>query len=594
MPYLSNISHKDPNVSEKVNYFCNCFSQANIHLGKIPRFRFSCPSYIISSIRYQIEFNKINCFPYVKNLISSINESDISIIERSSRTAKRAGIIAKMIAMIMKPYKEYQTELSLHLIKLLKKVETELNENELKVLVTDLAGNLGCHHKLKSHKNQLEYIARNLVSIYRFRGYSQLTTINKFNSIFSSSIHNLPFPTHIESITKKELRIKSKEDFIANRNFVQQFEGIVHGLEEKERSGYFVMRILNVDVETNTSIDFYYDGARIIDVNHPIAQKSKMAVSDNRYTHLKDFFLGDNIILCIIQDDIPKDIRNKLDEVKRKLQSVVAYINGRTKSGSANSGSAKADINQYLVTMDFESFGSGFSSVSQNVEINNYELNFLTDTASNYLQEVNDQLKFNLLYSESTFWQGFFEVDLVKLWQYLENSTPVDDNGKTFVQRVVRNILTYRTKRISNFIYHVDLITALSNMSPYNRNEFPDDVVKDFQKRNYGDIDILAATKHSKNLFVKSLGKNWKADSSRKAFSEFAKHWDDIVVEARAFRNMILHDGRYNPILKRKLEICLPYMAQQYMFTCIDLVLQHKSRRHYDKLILSKVNRRDY
>lgn len=592
MPYLSNISHKDPNVSEKVNYFCNCFSQVNTHLGKIPRFKFSCPSYIILSIRYQIEFNKANCYPYVKNLISSLNEYDVSIIERSSRTAKQAEIVATMITMIRKSEKEYNRELSVDLVskmKLLRKVEAELKQNELKVLIADLTGYLGCHHNLKSHKDQLEYIARNLASIYRFRGFNRLSAKMKFNSIFSNSIHDFPFPSHIESIAEKQSRIKSKEDFIANRNFVQQFEAIVHGLEEKERSRYFVMRILNVGVETDASVDFYYDGARVIDVNHPIAQKSRMAVSDNHYARLQDFFLGDNIVLCIIQDDIPNDIRNKIDGVKRKLQSVVAYINGRTKSGSA-----KADTSQYLETMDFESFGSGFSSEPQNVEIDNYELNFLTDTASNYLQEVNDQLKFNLLYNESTFWQGFFEVDLVKLWQYLENSTPVGRNGKRHVQRVVKNILTYRAKRISNSVYHNDLITVLGNMSPYDQNEFPDDVVKNFRKRNYGDIDILKATKHSENLFIKSLGKNWKDDSSRKALSEFAEHWNDIVIEARAFRNMILHDGQYNPMLKRKLEVCLPYMTQQYMFTCIDLVLRHKSRRHYDRLILSKVDRRNY
>jgi hypothetical protein len=167
----------------------------------------------------------------------------------------------------------------------------------------------------------------------------------------------------------------------------------------------------------------------------------------------------------------------------------------------------------------------------------------------------------------------------------MENTTPADNDNSREVCITGRNILLYRKEWMTKYIYSEDLDNVLSNMSPYDRTEFPDEIVKQYKDRKHNDMDIHSATKHSKNPFVKSLGLHWKEDRSRLTDKSFSQYWNNILVEARGYRNMVLHDGNYNLLLKRKLDVCFPYLVMNYRYACINLVLKYKKRKDYGKLI---------
>ncbi|MCB0630251.1 MAG: hypothetical protein KDD15_10980 [Lewinella sp.] len=517
---------------------------------------------------------------------------DLDLVELASLKAKRTRILREMqneAFVSRSKLKAFISQRSSSKLKVLKVILRELLQNEISTLVKKLIGFLGCKHKLRKHQPALNFFAVTLASIYRFNGFSIRDAKNRFDSIFSKNLHHFPFPSHIDQIPDKEDRERVMREYLDGRTFAQQFTGIVDGFRSDPFEITFVVKILNVELEKDVNVDFLYDGARIIDPNHDLVLKIKKVISKDEY--LDDFLNHENFLICLIQSKISSNVRDFREKIYEQLQSVVDYLNGRTRSVKA-----VADRSEYLATRDFKKFSSGFSSNYPNVQLDKSYTKLLEDNASSYLKGINKRLKHTLLYTEDLFWKGIIFTDLVKLWQYLENTTPVINTSKgeeRLVCETVRNILLFRHEHICQSLYVQDFVNVISNMSAYDVNEFPDEVVKQYRKREYSQISPHLATKHSKNPFVKSIGINWKKDKSRSSQQSFADHWNHILVEARAYRNMIMHDGRANELLRRKLEVCLPYLTLNYRYTCIDLVLANGKRSDYDKLVSSKVKQKN-
>ncbi|TXF89332.1 hypothetical protein FUA23_11345 [Neolewinella aurantiaca] len=464
-------------------------------------------------------------------------------------------------------------------------IHDQLQTNELTVISDFLASNLGCGHKLVTHKAYLEHLAATLVSIYRFNGFDKRQTRDNFNAIFSSSIYKFPFPSHIDEIEEKEERLSRKKSYLNERNFRGHFTAIPDSVNRKIYSPFVIILLMNVEFGSGASLDFEFNGVRTVDPSHEEVVRMIETLSDSEME--KDFFNHENFAVCLFQINTKTNVGDYRGDIYAKAQTVADYLNTRL-------GYNKVTVNRskFLQTLDFENFSSGWSSESPNAKILDYRVDFIKDNASSHLKDINDRLKYPLLYTEHLFWESKRNKDLIKLWQYLENTTP-EEFGKRPVCRTVSNILLYRKQRMVDSIYAADLINVLSNMSPYDRNEFPSDMVRRLRNRDI-DLDIYEATKHSQNPFVKSLGRHWKVDRKRAADDEFAKHFNDLLVEARAFRNMVLHDGNYHPALKTRLETCLPYLATQYRFQCISIVQANSWRKDYGKLITAKRKAKGY
>ncbi len=573
-------------ISEKVNYFCNFFAQANQHIGKIPRFRFTCPSYVLSSVLFQLKYNRHKCIPYVENLLQSLQAFDLEIVAHASDREKRSNLLSRLVDAANR--NETRKGLKMAGLRLVGQIETihdQLQTNELTVISDFLASNLGCRHKLVTHKTYLEHLAVTLVSIYRFNGFDKQQTRDNFNAIFSSSIYKFPFPSHIDEIEEKEERLSRKESYLNERNFRGHFTAIPDSVNRKVYSPFVIILLMNVEFGCGASLDFEFNGVRTVDPGHEEVVRMIKILSDSEME--KDFFDHKNFAVCLFQINTKTNVGDYRGDIYAKAQTVADYLNTRL-------GYNKVTVNRskFLQTLDFENFSSGWTSESSNAKIPDYRIHFIKDNASSHLKDINERLKYPLLYTEHLFWESKRNKDLIKLWQYLENTTP-EEFGKRSVCRTVSNILLYRKHRIVNSVYAQDLINVVSNMSPYDRNEFPSDMVRRLRKRDR-DLDIYEATKHSQNSFIRSLGRHWKADKKRATDDEFAKHFNDLLVEARAFRNMVLHDGNYHPALKIRLETCLPYVATQYRFQCIAIVQANSRRKDYSRLIVAKSEVKGY
>lgn len=584
MPHLSGVTHENPTISKKVNYFCNYFAQANRHLGQLPRFMLSSPSYVIGSVLYQLKTNLPNSKPYIGNLLKNLSEDDLEIIEHVCPDEQKTKLLADLVAAAK------SNSLSLKkgsddLISSLEATSEALKKSELKYLVECLASNLGCPHKLKTHKKLLEYLAVTLVSIYRLNGFGKKQTRKNFDAIFSRSIHQFPFPSHIYEIENKEERMARKEEYLANRKFTDHFTAIDDSVNRKVYTPYVIVLLHNVKIEPGALLDLEFNGVRVVGPanNTVIKIKEALLKEDPEDT----FFNHEDYAVCMFQIEVKTNVGDQREYIYAKAQTLVNYLNARL-------GSSRITVNRnkYLETLNFETFGSGWSSDSPYATIRKGRIPFLQDNASSYLKEVLPSLKHTLLYTENLFWEGKNENDLVKLWQYLENSTPTDEKGSRHVCKTVRNILLYRKSHLVDSIYSEDLINVLSSMSPYDRDEFPDDIVQLLRKRDL-DIDIFEVTKHSKDPFIRSLGQHWRVDRKRAADAAFADHWNDILNEARAYRNMVLHDGNFHTPLETRLNVCLPYVTTKYRFQCIDLVMKAQRRKNYAKLIMFKVDKKD-
>ena len=216
----------------------------------------------------------------------------------------------------------------------------------------------------------------------------------------------------------------------------------------------------------------------------------------------------------------------------------------------------------------------------------------LTDNASNYLEQINEELSSKLFLTQELYWDAKVSNDLVKMWQYLENSCPYN-RGKE-VCKVTTGMLLSRKRQMVEHIYYLELEHALSAHSAYDIFEYPEDLISEIQEHDSSNLDVRHYTKHSKNEFLRSLGAEWRMGRSRASTSEFGLYWHGLLVEARGYRNMVMHDGAYNTLLKMRLEVCLPYLVTSYRYACIDLVLKNKNKRKYDNLLLRELRKYEY
>lgn len=258
MTYLNQITHRNPNIQEKVNYFADYFHFVNNKLGKIPEIQFENHLSLVTKITYQIELNLKKSTPYLTNYFSNDLLNPDKFIGRfphaSICSAQIVDYLSENDKRRVKWIKENPDFLSN-----LNSLRIELETSMIDEALTSLISFLRCKHKLKTHSDVIAYLTRIIVTEFRFRGHSKEDVSRIISKIMSDDLEEFPFPKNIIEQKHIENYKELKAHFISSRDFKSQFEGIKNLFEKEEETSYFVFRIFGLSMKELEKTEIEYD-----------------------------------------------------------------------------------------------------------------------------------------------------------------------------------------------------------------------------------------------------------------------------------------------------------------------------------------------
>lgn len=297
MTYLNNITHPEKKITEKVNFFADYYNFVASQIENSDYLEIENYLSLIEKIIFQIDTNLDNSPKYIDSYLTH------PLIQNKNKYFKEY----KNYILISELFENYKTQRNLKLkLKWIKenpnfktslnRFKIELKKVMFKKSLKEIISFLKCIHNISEHKDDLLHNTNILVSEFILTNRSKDDIIETFSKIITRNINDFPFPNSFLNENKDNLEIAKKE-YIENRTFDQQFEGILHFLKEKIKREYFIFRVYNIKAEKN--FKFKYDKVTFY---HPKHFKLKKIFESIKKDHFfKDFFDEENMIMAVIK-----------------------------------------------------------------------------------------------------------------------------------------------------------------------------------------------------------------------------------------------------------------------------------------------------
>ena len=365
---LGTINHSEPIVDRKVKHFYDHLKYlASLnrewvlyplenHLTLLERIRFklNLPVLYPSSVRVIENILISSSLFHTKNDLFSkeLEVSDlVKILKKaSSKTTINDNFKATFLALIVSLNGDDGLKGDKYFLSILRKLIKCLNSRK----------------GIKAEKSKIEYLATLLLSEFLRTGF-HLEDITGFGGLLKrilskrievydenneSSLHStFPLPFHIESQREKEGFKKIVEEFINNRTFAQQFEGLYNQFRI-EKDGQFLFKIKNVANETS---DFHFRHHEVEIFHHKqlIIDKTTWEVGDIEF--FDRFIEEKNTILASISLKY-KSHKLATQLAVLKIREAIDFLNFVSKDKKKNYNGAILGTDQsYLIFKGGES-----------------------------------------------------------------------------------------------------------------------------------------------------------------------------------------------------------------------------------------------
>ena len=139
--------------------------------------------------------------------------------------------------------------------------------------------------------------------------------------ILSHDIKNFPFPKTV--ISEKE-----RINYINERDFAKQFQGLVNFLEEEPVNKFFLCRVFGVSIEDSAS--YNYNRTEFLGQNDSKIKLLKEKLSKTDKTINESFFSGSDFLFAIIPMKVFRDeivVQNILSELQDSVQFLEIALN---------------------------------------------------------------------------------------------------------------------------------------------------------------------------------------------------------------------------------------------------------------------------
>ena len=379
--------------------------------------------------------------------------------------------------------------------------------------------------------------------------------------------------------------MKAKREFLKERNFIDQFQGIFNSSLAPKAKLTFLFRVKNAEFEFDEIRRIRYD------------KVSFYTLRDKKFDNLRNEGESRELVRLFFDDTVPfliagvkVECRSEFEGrqiAKIKIENAINFISYRL-----GIDDLKLDKNHYLITKKFLNCDVGKHFQSEVYRFNHRELKKLNSNLYSQLAFVNKLLKNKLLFFEPKYQVGVRESNISMLWEYLENVIPLNKDGKKQVKKIASAIISLELKEHLKSKFREDFINAIDSFSPVERGFLPHIERAKLKRRKYRDIDVYESTKKSDHKFMQTLGKLYRNGFSRKMMKCHYDYIYSVMTEGYEYRNMEVHTGDVNADLQLKMQSIFIQFVFMFRVQCIRILNSHKSFNNFDKLLL-KISSRE-
>lgn len=568
---LALITYPDEKIKTKVNFFCDYFNLAANHIGKYPKWDFENPLSIVDKIIFQIETNPENRNRYLANHLKNYHFKENEYTKQFKVMTKLRPLIADYLKV--KNKNEWLNN-NPEFLKLLKRLKSDLNQNMLNKAVDFIIRYLRCTHDLDFHLEDFKYLILIIISELKFREKSKQEVNNLISKIMTKNVKQFPLPQKIlTEKNKAQFKILSS-DFINNRTFKEQFEGIKNFNDKNDLNGYFIFQIYNLELNKNDLLTF--DDVKICHPTNEIFDNFKEKIGE--VDHWTKYASEKNISLAITQGNIT-NYDSGLQSAINKVQVFLNYINNKLESN------CYINIFSYKSTLNFERIeGYGYKSDTTKKKLSEYDLHILKlDNPFERLVKVNSQAKTKFLSSEKFYQRALISNEPSDYWHYLECLIPKDKKGNQYVKQVksVSSAILFLAHQ-SRFPTHIatcvfNLLHGYSeertknNLSYNERNKIA---------QNWSNSDIIKIGKEfNHHPIIRSLIKDYENRGDIDNLYYVYQIYYYMINELYEIRNAYIHSGIKNEYSNKKIQHILPMYISTIRSFLIDKIENERNKK---------------
>lgn len=565
--YLNQITNPVELIERKVNFFADYYNFVASQIEQSDYLDTENYLSLIEKIIFQIETNLKKCSIYIESYLTH------PLIQKENKYFKEY----KNYSLVSNLFEQYEKAGNKKVkwisenpdfINSLKRFETELKKVMFKKSLKEIISFLKCIHNIDEHKSDLIHHTNILVSEFLLNSKAKDDITDTFSKIITRDINDFPFPPSFLKDNKNNLE-KARKEYLENRTFDQQFEGIYHFFKNKPKSEYFIYRVYNINAQESfrfkyNQVTFYHPKHKKIEQLRPLIKKAHF---------LSDFLDKDDMILAIV----------KINYSSKKIaeQETVRIITNELKFLNLKCGSNSfLEMHSYLSTSNFKNLGWRWRAKEKRHFISTFNEKALDNNPYHLLRDANKLCKNYFLDYEQLYVKAENSKNPEDYWQYLETLVPLNSDNKKQVIYIVSNLLSLSAYNNEKELIEVYIINSIINASA---EELCISSVRYNQITHSNKFDFNQLRKELTHPFLKYLFE--RLESINTIDYDYLKvYYKRIIRECYAQRNSIIHSNQGNEKALILIDSSLPKLVKRFRKVLFDGMLKYKEFT-FDKLI---------
>ena len=425
---------------------------------------------------------------------------------------------------------------------------------------------LKCIHNISKHQNDLIHHTNILVSEFLLTNRAKDDIIETFTRIIPRDINNFPFP---KSFLKENINslIKAKKEYIENRTFDQQFEGILHFAKETKKTEYFVFRIYNI--KAGKAFSFKYDQVTFYHPDYKKLKDLKIEIKQSPFS--KDFFLKEDMILATVKVNASsKRIAEQIaiNTIKRELE----FLDYKCQANSL------FESHSYVVTTDFKNLSSKWSRKENSHTISEWNKKSLEYNPFLLLKKANKECKEHFLNYEYLYVKAQISRNPEDYWHYFETLLKINSGNTVNIINIISSILVLSSQENEKYLIENYLINSIINSSANQLNISQEQYIKIRPSRKF---DLQKIENEIKHPFIKYLYEKKKMMADNKYLKSY---YTRILWDCYSQRNSVMHNYQRNEKGLILIDSKLPKLTLRFRETLINSMLENKELT-FEKLV---------
>jgi hypothetical protein len=235
--HLHWLTNPDAKLQKKMRYFADTFLFTNEYLGRLPKIPFDNPLSLVNKIIFQLENNIERAPRYFENHYRQLEYFFGDFLRKQVPEFQTTEQLFASYNQCPTKEKKRVTWLKANpdFLNSLQEVEKTLEKDLFPKIFLWLTNYMQCRHQLNKHKRDIEFCTQILVSLFRLNGHSKKQVAGYIERILSTDRYKFPFPLEIYEHNKDDSYISITEEYLNNRDFKKQFDGLKNLMVNQER-----------------------------------------------------------------------------------------------------------------------------------------------------------------------------------------------------------------------------------------------------------------------------------------------------------------------------------------------------------------------